>query len=148
MIQLPKDFKEFLQFLNEQNVEYLLVGGYAVGFYGYPRATGDIDIWVSSTPSNMRRLAESLKKFGFSVPPPVESFLADGQFLTLGNVPLRIEILTAIDGVTFDTCFQGRTEGVLNGVSVHLISLHHLKVNKKASGRYKDLADLENLPDL
>jgi hypothetical protein len=95
-IQIPPDFKEFLQLLNDRSVEYLVVGGYAVGYYGYPRATGDMDVWVAFHPDNIRAVAEALREFGFAIPEPAESFLSEGQFIGIGNSPLRIEVLTSI----------------------------------------------------
>lgn len=146
MIHLPPDFKELLQFLNEKKVEYLVVGGYAVGFYGYPRSTGDMDLWIAFNPENLRRVADALQAFGFSVPEPADSFLQEGQFIGLGNAPLRIEILSSISGVTFKECYDERTSEIVDGVTVNIIALRHLKINKQSTGRHKDLNDLENLP--
>jgi len=146
MIQIPPDFKEFLQLLNARNVEYLVVGGYAVGYYGYPRATGDMDIWIAFNPSNIRGAAEALREFGFAIPEPLESFLSAGEFIGIGNAPLRIEILTSISGVNFEECYQARTTTVIDDVEINLIGLEQLKENKQASGRMKDINDLQNLP--
>jgi predicted nucleotidyltransferase len=148
MIQLPPDFKEFLKLLNSHGVKYLVIGGYAVGYYGYPRPTGDLDIWVAILPSNADKLVMVLKEFGFDVPGLApDLFLQERQVIRLGVPPLRLEILTTIDGVTFDECYAQRTRDVIiDDVPVDFISLAHLKINKKASGRHKDLADLENLP--
>jgi hypothetical protein len=146
-LELPADFKEFLKLLNAQQVEYLLIGGYAVGYYGYPRATADLDIWIAVHPQNARRVVTALKDFGFDVPGlSADLFLKEGQIIRLGEPPLRIEIATTISGVQFDGCYSEREVEVFDGVPVNLISLRDLKVNKKASGRYKDLNDLENLP--
>ena len=145
-IQLQPDFKEFLQLLNARSVEYLIIGGYAVGYYGYPRATGDMDVWIAFNADNIRALAESLREFGFEISEPGESFLAEGQFIGLGNPPLRIEVLTSISGVNFAECYAKKTTDVVDGVEVGFIGLQHLKVNKHASGRLKDLNDLQNLP--
>lgn len=145
-IQLPPDFKEFLQLLNDHKVEYLVVGGYAVGYYGYPRATGDMDIWVAFHPGNLRAVAEALRVFGFAIPEPGEAFLSEGQFIGIGNSPLRIEVLTAISGVSFAECFEAKTRDVIDGIEMNLIGLPHLKKNKQSSGRLKDLNDLQNLP--
>lgn len=145
-IHLPPDFKEFLQLLNSQNVEYMVVGGYAVGYYGYPRATGDMDVWIAFSPTNLRALVEVFRQFGFAVPDPPEAFLAEGQFIGIGNRPLRIEVLTSISGVTFQECYAERIEEEVDGVRVNFIGLTQLKVNKQASGRLKDLNDVKNLP--
>jgi len=144
---LPHDFKEFLRLLNAHNVEYLLIGGYAVGYYGYPRATADMDIWVAVNPANAERIVATLKEFGFDLPElSPQLFLKEWQIIRLGVPPVRIEIATTISGVNFSDCFAGRIVDALDGVKVNLISLNHLKINKKAAGRHQDLADLENLP--
>ena len=146
MMRLPPDFKEFLRLLISHRVEYLLIGGYAVGYHGYPRATGDMDIWVNPTPENAARIVESLVAFGFS-PSTVSAdlFVKPHQIVRMGVPPLRIELLTTLSGVEFWGCYERRRTDVLDGVQVSVISLEDLKVNKKAAGRLKDLADLENL---
>ncbi len=145
-IHLPPDFSEFLQLLNSRNVEYLIVGGYAVGYYGYPRSTGDMDVWIAFSPQNIRLLVEVLRLFGLTIPEPAEAFLSEGQFIGIGNRPLRIEVLTVISGVDFPTCYSNRTKDEIDGVQVNIIGLEHLRANKQASGRLKDLNDLRNLP--
>ena len=146
-IHLPQDFKEFLRLLNAHQVEYLLIGGYAVGYFGYPRATADMDIWIAMNPANAERIVTALKEFGFNLPDlSAELFLEEWQIIRLGVPPVRIEISTTISGVHFDECFAEKEVAELDGEGVNLISLNHLKINKKASGRHQDLADLENLP--
>ena len=146
-ILLPPDFKDFLQLLNENQVEYLLVGGYAVGYYGYPRATGDLDIRVDTNLANAARVVTALQAFGFgSTAPSPEMFSQPDLVIRMGNPPLRIELLTGISGVDFRNCWSAREIPVLDGISVNIINLDNLKRNKKASGRLKDLNDLENLP--
>ncbi len=145
-IQLPPDFKEFLQLLNSHKVEYLLIGGYAVGYYGYPRATGDMDIWIAVHPDNAHGVVKALNEFGFPLSvEDVSLFLQENKITRMGVPPLRLEILTTISGVTFAECYAQREIRDIDGVAVSLISLKDLKTNKKASGRYKDLNDLENL---
>ena len=101
-IQLPPDFSEFLRLLNEYQVEYLLVGGYAVGYYGYPRATGDIDLWIATHPDNAERVVQVLEAFGFGgAGASAELFQQPDQVIRMGNPPLRIELLTSISGVDF-----------------------------------------------
>ncbi len=144
---LPQDFKEFLKLLNARRVEYLLVGGYAVGYYGYPRATADIDVWVAISHDNARKLADLLREFGFDAPELSASlFLEDNRIVRMGVPPFRIEVITAASGVEFFDCYARRVKAVIDGVPVSLISLADLKVNKKTAGRLKDLADLEYLP--
>lgn len=146
-IRLPRDFKEFLQLLNAHQVEYLLIGGYAVGYHGYPRATADMDIWIAVHPQNAEKLVSVLRQFGFDLPElSADLFLKENQIIRMGVPPVRIEVTTTISGVTFGECYTQRVVDVLDGVEVSLIDLEHLKINKKASGRYKDLNDLENLP--
>jgi len=147
MIHLPQDFKELLKLLNANSVEYLLIGGYAVAYYGYPRATADMDIWIAMNPDNSKKMVEVLKEFGFDIRElSPELFLKDWQIIRMGVPPVRIEISTTISGVNFDECYAERVEDTLDGVKVKLISLKHLKLNKKAAGRYQDFSDLENLP--
>jgi len=146
-IQLPLDFKEFLQLLNDQQVEYLLVGGYAVAYYGYPRATGDIDFWLAVEPINAARVVAVLNTFGFGssgVTPDI--FLQDNKIIQMGVPPMRIDLFTTLSGVTFVDCFARRVQDVIDGVTVNIISLADLKTNKQASGRLKDLNDLAQLP--
>jgi hypothetical protein len=146
-IHLPPDFKEFLRLLKDRQIEYLLIGGYAVGYYGYPRATADMDIWIALNPQNASKIVAALKEFGFDVPELSPGlFLKPDQIIRMGLPPIRLEIVTSISGVNFDECYSERVVDILDGIQVDLISLRHLKINKKASGRFKDLNDLENLP--
>jgi predicted nucleotidyltransferase len=147
IMNLPPDFREFLRLLNAHQVEYLLIGGYAVAYHGYPRATAEMDIWIATHPRNAAQVVAALKEFGFDVPElSVELFQAENQIVRMGKPPVRIEIVTGISGVNFAECYAARVIHVLDGLEVSLISLHHLKLNKRAAGRYKDLDDLENLP--
>jgi hypothetical protein len=146
-IRLPPDFKDFLRLLNSHQVEYLLIGGYAVGYYGYPRATADMDVWVAIHPQNAEKIVAALREFGFGVPElSLELFLRENQVIRMGVPPLRIEILTTISGVGFEECYAERAREMFDEVEVNFISLRHLKANKRASGRFKDLNDLEHLP--
>ena len=146
MIQLPPDFKEFLKLLNSHRVEYLLIGGYAVGYHGYPRATGDMDLWVAIRQNNAEKLVAVLGEFGFN-PPQLSAnlFLQENQIIRMGVPPMRIELLTTISGVDFDLCYSERIVDVIDNVEVPIINLKYLKQNKQASGRYKDLDDLQYL---
>ena len=146
-INLPPDFKEFLRLLNAHQVEYLLIGGYAVAYHGYPRATADMDIWIAVHPRNAERVVAALREFGFDLPGlSLDLFLKEGQIIRMGVPPVRIEIATGISGVSFGECYAARVVDVLDEVEVNLINLAHLKVNKKTAGRHKDLDDLEHLP--
>ena len=147
MIQIPLDFKEFLRLLHSHQVEYLLIGGYAVGYYGFVRATGDMDIWVNINTANATNVVAALKEFGFAVPElSPELFLQKARIIRMGIPPLRLEILTTISGVDFAECFDNKLIVQIEELEVNLINLQDLKVNKRASGRLKDLLDLENLP--
>jgi hypothetical protein len=146
-IRLPPDFKEFLKLFNVHQVEYMVIGGYAVAYHGYPRATADLDLWVAMHPRNAGKVVAALKEFGFDMPDLTSDlFLKESQIVRMGVPPVRIEIATTISGVTFDECYAERVIDLLDDVQVNLISLNHLRMNKRASGRYIDLNDLENLP--
>ena len=146
-LYLPLDFKEFLQLLNEHHVEYMLIGGYAVAYYGYPRSTGDMDIWIALNEQNANQVMKAIIAFGFNASNlSRELFLKENQIIRLGTPPLRIEITTGISGVQFSDCYPLRVIDNFDDIKVHCISLEHLKANKKAAGRFKDLNDLENLP--
>lgn len=146
-IELPQDFKEFLRLLNSKQVRYLLIGGYAVGYHGYPRATNDMDVWIAVEPVNAEKLVSALDEFGFQQPDLTEQlFLEHDKVIRMGVAPMRIEILTSISGIEFDESYQECILDNIDGVPVRIISLKDLKTNKLASGRYKDLDDLENLP--
>jgi len=146
-IEFPQDFSEFLKLLNDHSVEYLLVGGFAVAIHGYPRATSDMDVWVSRSLANAEKIVACLRAFGFDLPElSVEIFMKADQVVRMGNAPVRIEILTDIDGVVFSECAQRSITETIGGQQVPVISLDDLKTNKRASGRHKDIADLDNLP--
>jgi hypothetical protein len=142
---LNRDFKEFAELLGARSVDYLLVGGYALAAHGHPRYTGDIDFWVRPTADNIARLLRVLDDFGFaSLGLRAEDFTAD-TVVQLGQPPRRIDLLTRIDGVAFDACFARRERVAVAGVALNIIGLEDFKTNKRATGRLKDLADLESL---
>lgn len=146
-IQLPPDFKEFFQLLNSYKVNYLVIGGYAVAYHGYPRATGDVDIWISSDLDNTKKVVNVLREFGFTDPSMSEEvFLKENQVIRMGVPPLRIELFTTISGVDFNDCYSNKVDEDIDGVILSFINLENLKQNKKSSGRHIDLNDLENLP--
>ena len=143
---LNKDFKEFIESLNSTGVEYLVVGGYALAAHGHPRYTGDLDIWVNRSPANVTRLLKALSAFGFGSLGLVEDdFLQPEAVVQLGYPPARIDLLTAIDGVSFEECFPRRMPIRVGDVEIPIIHLTDFRANKLASGRAKDLADLESL---
>ncbi|MFH0975975.1 MAG: hypothetical protein V1874_09355 [Spirochaetota bacterium] len=146
-IELHPDFKDLLKLLISHEVKYLLVGGYAVGYYGYPRATGDMDIWIEVSASNADKVASVLRDFG--MPPEAISndlFLQKDKIIRMGEPPVRIEIITGASGVDFKKCYSSKELADIDGTPVYFISLRDLKKNKKAAGRHKDLEDLEHLP--
>src|SRR6185436_13936946 len=113
-IRLPRDFSEFLKLLNSRGVEYLLIGGYAVNYYGFSRATADMDIWVSSSPENALQVASALQEFGFPSA-SVEMFAAPDQVIRMGVPPFRLEVLTSISGVEFSDCYARRQIANVDG---------------------------------
>jgi phage replication-related protein YjqB (UPF0714/DUF867 family) len=144
---LARDFKEFLKLLNSNCVEYLLIGGYAVGIHGYIRATNDLDIWVKVGPENAARIIRTLREFGFAAAELTSDlFLVRDNVVRMGLPPIRIEILTSISGVEFESCYAEKDMIQIEEIAVPVISLTRLRENTAASGRAKDLADLENLP--
>ena len=147
-VVLARDFKEFLKSRNSNSVEYLLIGGYAVGIYGHVRATNDLDVWVGMTADNAVRIERALAEFGFAGTDLVPAlFLAPNNIIRMGVPPIRIEILTSISGVDFEACYPERQTLQIEELAVPVISLNHLRQNKAASARAKDLADLESLPE-
>jgi predicted nucleotidyltransferase len=147
-IPLLPDFLALLRFLSEEKVEYLVVGGMAVNYYGYHRSTGDLDIWVAVTPENQDRLAAALTKFGFSEQAVARRpLLQKPKFIRIGQPPLRVEIHSEISGVKFENCYARAEISSVEGVEIRLIALKDLRVNKAAAGRTKDQADLESLPN-
>jgi hypothetical protein len=143
---LNPDFREFIALLNSREVRYLIVGGYAVAFHGYPRYTKDIDIWIDAERENAEKLLQAVNDFGFgTVGLKAEDFLISGYVIQLGYPPNRIDLLTSIKGVDFATCYASRIEIEIEGTTICLIDVENLKKNKRATGRLQDLADVENL---
>ncbi len=148
-MKLQKDLREFIELLNSHRVEYLVAGGHAVAYHGYPRLTGDIDFFVRASRENAERIVAVLDDFGFEKlgVSPEDSIVPD-RILQLGRVPNRIDILTSISGVTFEEAWSSRIEGELDDVRVSFLGRETLLRNKRASGRPRDLADLAELdPD-
>lgn len=146
---LNKDFKEFIQLLNEHKVHYLVVGGYAVNLHGYPRYTKDIDFWVWLKPENIRKLIHAIKDFGFGSLDLKESdFSSPENIIQLGYEPYRIDLLVDLEGVKFESCFERRKFIKLENVQVSFIGLEDLIEAKTNAGRLQDLADAEQLRKL
>jgi predicted nucleotidyltransferase len=143
---LNKHFREFIALLEKHGVKFLIVGGYAVGFHGFPRYTGDLDVFVAISGTNAKALVQVFADFGFSDIGLKESdFLEEEVVVEIGREPLKIQVLTGIDGVSFDTCYQNSAKFEDGGLSVPFISLDDLIANKAAAPRAKDKIDLEEL---
>lgn len=143
---LSQDFREFIQLLNNNEVKYLIVGGYAVAVHGHPRYTKDLDIWIYAESQNVGRLLEALKQFGFgALGLKPDDFLTPGQIVQLGYPPNRIDLLTSLKGVDFKQAYACRTQIDIAGTLSNFVDLEHLRKNKAATGRPQDLADLDNL---
>ena len=143
---LNQDFKEFIRLLNDNQVNYLVIGGYAVAVHGHPRYTKDIDIWIEISEENSQKIITALTEFGFgSLGLTAQDFQEPHQIIQLGYPPNRIDLITSPDGIDFQTCYVSKIEVILDDITVKFIDLDNLKKNKLASGRFQDLADLENL---
>jgi len=143
---LNPDYKDILCILNEENVDYLVVGAYALAAHGLPRATGDIDLWVRSDADNASRVWRALARFGAPLSDLTEEDLrSPGLVFQIGVAPARIDILTSIDSVEFTEAWRDRLEVGIEGLLVKIIGRAHLITNKKAVGRPQDLADVARL---
>jgi len=143
---LNKDFREFIELLNANGVKYLIVGGYAVGFHGYPRYTKDLDVWILVSHQNAENVLKALNQFGMgSLGLQKEDFLKPDEFVQLGYPPNRIDIVMSCDGVEFESCYKSKNQLIVEHLPIDFIDVENLKRNKKASGRPQDLADLDNL---
>lgn len=143
---LNPDFKEFFQLLNANDVRYLIIGGYAVAFHGYPRYTKGIDLWIWIDQDNAQKVVKSLRDFGFeSLGLKPEDFLEADTIIQLGYAPNRIDLIMGVAGVDFEECYPLRVIEEVDGVPLGFIDLENLKKTKRASGRLQDLADIENL---
>jgi len=145
-MNIHPDFEELLQLLEEQNVEYMIVGGYAVAFHGYPRFTNDIDIFFDSSVENVARLRSVLVSFGFNEKDlPEDAFTKKGNILTFGIAPSRVDLFNDIDGVTFADAKANAVRGTYGKIQVTFIGFADLIQNKKAAPRTKDKLDVEEL---
>lgn len=147
-MKLSKDLREFIALLNSTGVDYLIVGGYAVAFHGYPRYTGDIDILIRPSRSNAEKVVRVLRQFGFASPDiTAEDFVKPDCVMQLGRPPNRIDLITSLSGVDFDEVWAARLPGVLDDLPAQFISREHLIANKRATGRTRDIADAEAIGD-
>jgi hypothetical protein len=147
-MHLDREFSEFIASLQAHDVRFLVVGGYAVALHGHPRYTADLDLWLLVDPQNASRVLAALHDFGFgSLGLTVDDFLHPHRVVQLGYPPLRIDLLTSLDGVDFPDCYARRVEVDLDGLTVPFLALDDLRRNKRASGRPQDRADLAALED-
>jgi hypothetical protein len=145
-MEIQPDFKELLELLNAHNVDYIIVGAYALAFHGVPRFTGDIDIFVKPDPTNAERILTVLKKFGFgSLDLDKSDFQHPDKVIQLGVPPVRVDLLTSLTNVSWQQAYSGRVEGAYGEVPVYFLGREEFLINKKALGRKKDLADIEAL---
>lgn len=145
-MEVQPDFKELLALFNDHRVSYLIVGGYALAFHGAPRFTGDLDILIKPDHENASRIVAALDAFGFASLGITESdFEQPDQVIQLGVAPVRIDLITSITGVSWDEAFTGRVVSSYGDVPVHYIGRQQFVLNKRATGRKRDLADLEAL---
>lgn len=148
MSQLRDDWKEFLAALDAHHVDYMVVGGVALGVHGHVRYTRDLDVWFRGTEANAERLIDALRAFGFrDLQASASAFCKPRAMLVLGTEPNAIELINFADGVEFDACFENRVIVPLGDVAVSVIGLDDLRRNKRAVGRLQDLADIEHLDD-
>lgn len=145
-MEVQPDFKELLALFNAHGVEYLIVGGYALAFHGAPRFTGDLDLWVAPTKKNAQRIVAALREFGFgSLNLAEQDFTDRDRVVQLGVPPVRVDIIAAIDGVTWASGWKGKTKGRYGDVTVFYLGRKEFLRNKRVVGRRKDLADVEAL---
>lgn len=144
MLHLSKDFREFVHCLNEAQVKYLVVGAHALAAHGRARYTGDLDVFVASTEDNARKLVDALAEFGFPNV-PFQPFTEFDRILTLGHEPLRIDVFTHIPGLDFEESWSRKEVIPVKGLRVNVVSRIDFVTSKKASGRPKDLLDIELL---
>jgi hypothetical protein len=147
-MEINRDFKELLASLNSKAVEYLLVGAYALAFYGVPRNTGDMDVWINPDPKNAERVVEALDAFGFgSLGLTVKDFTAPDMVIQLGVVPSRVDILTSISGVAWAEAWPHRQAASYGSIPIFFLGQHEFIINKRSTGRPKDLGDIAVLAE-
>jgi hypothetical protein len=143
---LNEDYKEMLQLLLEEQVDFIIVGAYALGTHGYPRATGDIDIWVKPNNINSKKLYKALARFGAPLDQiKMDEFSVEGVNFQIGVIPRRIDIITKIDGVTYEEADEDKIIVEIEGLKIPVISLDKFIKNKLATGREKDELDIKIL---
>jgi hypothetical protein len=147
-LKLHPDFSDFVAALNDNEVEYVIVGSFALAFHGSPRATGDIDFWIRPTNSNAKALIKALREFGFGGLDVTEEDIVSGKIIQLGFPPVRIDIITIIDGLVTEEIWQTKEKGKLGPHGVLYLGREAFIKNKRTMRRHKDLADLELLGEI
>jgi len=144
-LKIHQDFSDFITSLQQNNVEFVMIGAFNLAFLGYPRYTGDMDIWIKPTKSNAEALLQAIKDFGLrSIQLTIQDVLS-GNILQLGYSPVRIDLITTLDGLTSDEIWSSRQEGAFGKHTIFYLGKSAFIKNKRAIGRHKDLADLEAL---
>lgn len=146
MLNLPDDFRDLIQILSRNGVQYMIVGGYALSLYAAPRTTGDIDIFVKIDPENAKRILHSLDEFGFGdLDISEQDLLSPAQVIQLGFPPNRVDFMTTIEGVSWEEAFANRKQVIQDGLTFPVIGKEELVKNKLSTGRLKDMADVEQV---
>lgn len=148
LVKIHPDFSDFIAALNRRRVEFVIVGAFDLAFLGSPRYTGDMDFWIRPTAENARALLQAIENFGFKSLAVTEQDVLSGKIIQLGYPPVRIDLLTLLDGLTAEEIWTSRQEGPLGGHTVNYMGRAAFIKNKRAAGRPKDLADLEALGEL
>jgi len=147
-MQVQKDFKELLELFNKHNVEYVIVGAYALAFHGCPRYTGDLDLLVKPDANNGEKIIEAIKEFGFeSLNLTIEDFSSPEKVVQLGVPPIRIDLITSLTALTWKQVESHKVKGEYANTPVYFIGKTELIINKKSLGRHKDLADIESITE-
>ena len=147
-MKIHPDFRDFFRALNRNKVEYVIVGSYALAFHGQPRATGDIYVWIRPSPANSEALMQALQDFGFETLDISSRDILSGKVIQLGFPPVRIDLMTVLEGLTRQETWESRNRGMFGDQPVFYVGRDAFVKNKRALGRHKDLADLELLGEL
>ena len=145
-MEVQEDFRELLELFNSRSVEYIITGAHTLAYHGAPRFTGDLDIYVRPTVDNALRITDALVQFGFGdVGLTADDFSLPGNIVQLGFPPVRIDLITSLSGISWEESEAGKEPGDYGGIPVSFLGRKQFIINKRASGRMKDLADLEAL---